>query len=405
MEPIIRNVSLLRHQMDFVQAPEKFVLFSGGIGSGKTHGGAHFVLKMITEYPKARGFIGANSYKQLHNSVLVRVKAELDSLGLQYRFNSLTGILNIEGTEVYTGTLEKGSYDNHRGIEIGWCWCDEVRDLEHEAWKMLMGRLRDVNGPLLMRGTTSPAGFNWLYDLWVDPEQDDPEYRIIRASSHGNTYLPDGYIESMAAGYDELFYQQEVLGEFVNLTSGKIYRSYKPEINDIEEFTPDRNRPILIGMDFNVSPMTAAVCQKTRAGVVVFDEIWMNDANTYEISDEIKRRYGDWNSTITIYPDHTGAGRKTSSIMSDHQILKKAGFNVKTSRNPLKEDRFNAINGMLDHNKIQILKKCKMLRRDLRQVMYEENADYLTHISDALGYLVWREFPIRSTTQTRTYNT
>jgi PBSX family phage terminase large subunit len=389
--------------MEFLQAPEKFVLFSGGIGSGKTWAGSHFVIRMITQFPNARGFIGANSYKQLHNSVFVRLRAELDALGLDHRYNSLTGIMTIEGTEIYTGTLEKGSYDNHRGIEVGWVWCDEVRDLEEEAWMMLMGRLRDSRGPLLMRGTTSPAGFNWLYDQWAGDKKTDA-HRLITASSYGNTFLPEGYIDSMAGSYDENFYAQEVLGQFVNLTSGKVYRSYKPEINDLEEYVVQKDKPIYIGLDFNVSPMTAAVCHKTPNGLVQFDEIWLNDANTYEMAAEIQKRYGDWGCTIRVYPDHTGSARKTSSMMSDHQILKKAGFLVKTSRNPLKEDRYNSVNGLLDHNKLRILKTCKMTKRDLQQVMYSENADHLTHISDALGYLVYREYPITTSTKQRIYN-
>ena len=48
----------------------KFNAFVGGVGSGKSHLGAHYLLEMAARNPDARGFIAANTYPQLWQSTL-----------------------------------------------------------------------------------------------------------------------------------------------------------------------------------------------------------------------------------------------------------------------------------------------------------------------------------------------
>ena len=48
----------------------KYVAFVGGVGSGKSHLGAHYALEMAARNPDVRGFIAANTYPQLWQSTL-----------------------------------------------------------------------------------------------------------------------------------------------------------------------------------------------------------------------------------------------------------------------------------------------------------------------------------------------
>jgi hypothetical protein len=157
---------------------------------------------------------------------------------------------------------------------------------------------------------------------------------------------------------------------------------------------------IMVGLDFNVSPMTAVVANVTSDKIHIFDEVFMNDSNTNQMAELLRQRYG---TNITVIPDATGKALKTSSRgFSDHEILRGYGFNVSTNGgNPFRMDRYNTVNNLLEKNRIVISDRCVKLIKDLEQVAYKDGTNLpdtkdlsLTHVSDALGYLCWSTFPI-----------
>ena len=147
----------------------------------------------------------------------------------------------------------------------------------------------------------------------------------------------------------------------------------------------------MIGMDFNVSPMTACVGQVWNNNLYIHDEAFLENSDTFRMAHELsKMGY----SGSTIYPDSTGASRKTSG-KSDHVILRENGFTLHPTRNPLVFDRVNNINALLKQGRLFIHPRCKKLINDLEKVSWkgqdldQKSDPSLTHISDALGYLGW----------------
>ena len=117
----------------------------------------------------------------------------------------------------------------------------------------------------------------------------------------------------------------------------------------------------------------------------------------------------------------TGEQRRTSASRTDWQIVKEffgrhrdrfdVIFDVPSS-NPLVKDRVNCVNAKLRNhagqNRLFVDGRCKHLIKDLEQVSWKadphgnsladlDKSDPMrTHVSDAVGYLVAREFPMRS---------
>jgi hypothetical protein len=92
------------------------------------------------------------------------------------------------------------------------------------------------------------------------------------------------------------------MGEFVNLTSGSVYRNYDREACKSTE-TIRENEPLRLGMDFNVGKMAACVlCSAATLGICV-DEI-KNGTDTPAMIETIKDRYEGHH--VTIYPDASG---------------------------------------------------------------------------------------------------
>lgn len=392
------DIKLLPHQWEFMNTKEKFALLSGGIGSGKTWIGSHYIVDRVIKYPNALHFIGANTYSQLRNSTLACMFGVLEDLGIPFSFNGQNGMLEFGGGRVLCKSME--NFNAIRGIEVGSFLLDEVRDLRKEAFDMMMGRLRDknVNGDLQGRLVSSPAGYNWLFD-YFDPngEFNSDQFGIITASSMQNKHLPEGYIESMKAQYDDKFFEQEIMGKFVNITSGKAYYSFSREVN-VMEFSKPQYGTAFVFNDWNVDPMSGVIAYNLGGAIYVWDEIFLRNSDTFRFIDEIKRR---GYSGVTVIPDSTGQSRKTSG-KSDFDMMKEAGFNVLYNLNPYVVDRVNNVNRLLRDKKIIIHPRCKKLINDLEKVSWKDNKldqktdPLLTHVSDGLGYGCWKLMPINS---------
>jgi chromosomal replication initiation ATPase DnaA len=73
-----------------VSAPQKSILtstspinlFLSGVGAGKTHLLGIKTYQLIRKFPKVRGFVGANTYLQLVQSTLFRIREYWKSIGI-----------------------------------------------------------------------------------------------------------------------------------------------------------------------------------------------------------------------------------------------------------------------------------------------------------------------------------
>jgi hypothetical protein len=123
---------------------------------------------------------------------------------------------------------------------------------------------------------------------------------------------------------------------------------------------------------------------------------------------------------VYVYGDATGSSRKTSASRTDWQIIKeffgrnterfKVQFRVPGANPPVK-DRVNCLNARLCNyagdRRVLIAPKCKELAKDFEQVGWKTDANgnalaeldksdgLRTHVSDALGYMIAKEFPMR----------
>jgi hypothetical protein len=123
---------------------------------------------------------------------------------------------------------------------------------------------------------------------------------------------------------------------------------------------------------------------------------------------------------IYLYGDTTGNGRKTSASRTDWQIVQEffSGHSCQITRrvpssNPPVKDRVNCVNAMLcnqaGERRLLINPGCKELILDLERVHWRNDGNgnslveidksdpMRTHVSDALGYMIAREFGMRPT--------
>jgi hypothetical protein len=185
----------------------------------------------------------------------------------------------------------------------------------------------------------------------------------------------------------------------------------------------DGRVPLSWTIDFNMNPFCSVLAQVANGMVYVLDEMILPDSNTLAACEELLSRTQKLSSGklyIDVYGDATGEQHRTSASRTDWQIVKAffgrhtdrfhASFHVPSSNPPVK-DRINCVNAKLRNhagqNRLLIDANCKHLIKDFEQVSWKSDphgnslADLdksnpmLTHVSDAVGYLIAREFPMR----------
>jgi hypothetical protein len=228
------------------------------------------------------------------------------------------------------------------------------------------------------------------YEMYQNSNPDPVRYKLIRAKTTANRFLPASYIQQLYEKYDATLVERYVNAEFVNLNSSMAYYTFRRE-TAVQPCPVAPSLPVYIGMDFNVNPMTAVVFQQDGAGLRAVSEYWLPNSNTRALAQLIA---SDWKEhPVYICPDMTGGARKTSADMSDIQILQSFGFQTLGTRNITERARLNLVNNLLDKHRLTIDPKCKHLINDLEKVttneygqVAKEKDSQLTHISDALGY-------------------
>lgn len=314
---------------------------------------------------------------------------------------------NLEITLVNGSLIMLRSADNKdsiRGIGLDYVVIDEAADIPglQETWQaVIRPTLSDREGHAMIIGT--PKGKGFLFDLFNTAKTSEDWISYQYTTAQGGQVSEDELAQARR-DLDERTYKQEFEAGWVEF-AGSIYYSFGDH-NLITKSVPlQQGTPIHIGWDFNVSPICAVLAYKTLTGLHIFDEIEIYGSDTQEMCNEIRQRYPD--QRFIAYPDASGARRQTSSGgLSDHIIIQNAGFKIVCgSKNPPVKDRIASVNSVLkqDNIRLTIDPKCVKVINGLRKHTYKEGtrqpekdgATDFSHFNDALGYLVYANYPVR----------
>lgn len=330
---------------------------------------------------------------------------------------------------------------------------DEYGNMKEEAWmENIFPALADRSGWCDLIGV--PEGRNHYYKRYREALSD--EYPDMMAHHwKSSDILPDYEIAIAKRMLDELSYRQEYEAEFVNFT-GRAYYSFfeKTHCRALRQFY-NPNNTLVLCFDFNVTPGVAAIIQEmilpgvfesipdpvrfgfgvdawARAfkegesafafvpvtGTAVIGEVYIpQNSNTEIVCNKIIHDWGTHQGEIIAYGDATGGSKGSAKLEgSDWDIIENRLFahfgprfelNVPNA-NPTEKARVNAVN-------VRLMSQDKVPRMlvdpvhaphvvdDFEGVRTVEGGSgeidkkrdkLLSHISDAIGYYIIREFPL-----------
>lgn len=372
-----------------LSAPQRYILtstkeinlFLAGIGSGKTHLGGLISAFYVGNFPRARGFIGANTYGQLNTSTMLRIREvwkeqfgwmegqhyvvgktppkSFETSG--HNFQSYDGICSFwNGCVLFLGSLDNAK--PHDGKEFAWAILDETKDTkEGDVKEIILGRLRqrcfrfdraeefelyetDDGGYNPLYILTSPAKVQWLNEWFeLDEFRGEIESAIysketffakerkgkcvsISSTYHNEANLPPGYIQRILDNNPDERGKALIYGNPFTKTGGEFYSSFSAarHVGKVE-FRPDL--PVHVTFDQNVVPyITAGMWQVDTSGEKAllrkFDEFCLANPNntTERLCQAIKAKYGDAMRTVFYYGDASGHHRDTRGNGTDYEI-------------------------------------------------------------------------------------
>lgn len=418
-------IGLHKTQYEFVTSDAMFSALVCGRGFGKTKALSFCVLRELSENPNSLGLIGSQNPSSLHTVLLKSIFYTLRQAGVEFvfgeeppwytsRFQSHVNVLSISnGWQALCRSMhESGADRNIRGAEVSSIFLDEVREMTEDTFEITSACLRGPK-PLRMHMSTTPNGKDWIWRKFV--KEPLPNSAIFTGATMENKFLPPEYIEMLKSLYSTSMYRQEVLGQFVQFMEGAVY-SFK-ERNITENFG-DKWTGVAFGMDFNVSPLCGSIIlyNKPERKIWVVDEYWKEDSgSTRDACNWARPRLEHYRSELKLSEakfigDASGGHRDTRGNQSDLDIMQnelgKCSIRLSASKkNPMVIDRINAVNTLLDpaDNKprLAVHPRCNHLIDDLQSVKFKEKTrdidksdKWLTHISDALGYLCFSLFPV-----------
>ena len=231
----------------------------------------------------------------------------------------------------------------------------------------------------------------------------------------------------------------QFMGHPANLVStGNVYKSFSKPLN-VRPVAFDPRRPLVWSLDFNVDPMCSTICQwheettpftmltnQKKQTISVLQEIALPNSSTQEACEEFitrteayRRLMGNRPLHVRLYGDRSGQSRKTVGD-SDYVAIKDffklhPEYHVVmhlSKANPAVKDRVNAVNAMLCNAlgevRTYIDPGCVELIKDFAQVGWKRDSSgnttgqidksdmSRTHVSDAYGYFVCKEFGLKS---------
>ena len=327
--------------------------------------------------------------------------------GWAYRLNKSSSFIEFPNAgRIVFRTMENPA--RIVGYEVAHSICDELDTLPiekaREVWNKIIARNRQkCSMANTVAVATTPEGFRLVHELWVKKRA--PGYVLFRAKTMDNVAnLPEGYIDNLRNTYPSQQLAAYLDGEFVNLTAGSVYPEFDRELNaSSEEIRP--NETLHIGMDFNVTKMSAIV--HVIRGDVPHAVAELTDVfDTPAMARIIKERYKDAGHAIMVYPDASGQSRKSNNASeSDLTILRQHGFTVCVNpTNPAVKDRVLSVNRMLHHEGERKYfvrpDACPHYVEALEKQAYDKNGEPdkssgMDHVIDAGGYFIAYRYPIQ----------
>ena len=234
--------------------PRRYILYSGGFGSGKTVWAITTCIQLCLQYPNNFIVIVRETVPALKSSTIMQVEAWMPPGVAEYNKTDMMWTF-LNGSRLKF--MSADNPESVRSMEIGGYFLEEANRIPKEMHTQISGRLRNPYVPAhSYRGmyTTNPTSKNhWLYKLFTQEGPKDLFAFYNAPSTENKDNLPEGYIESISAGMTDEQINMFVQGNFSPEFKGaRVYSDFVNKVHVKANLKKHYNPflPIIRGWDF-----------------------------------------------------------------------------------------------------------------------------------------------------------
>lgn len=425
----------------------RYIALAGGWYAGKTWAGARKLSELhimnafdFRGHPTyVKSAIIAPTYQNAEDYDIPEMKSALDQMGLSWQFNGAKEkyhfVLPDLGTKREPSLIIVRTADRPEkitGWTVGAIWGDEAarwktndEDPLQDPFIQANARLRDTRARVrqFILTFTHEGDATRMYADFEDPETKKPDHVLYRAGTFENPFAKQ-FGDDMKLQLTDALADQYLAGNAISLRGTKCYSSYNDANNRDGGIELTNSLPLQLTMDFNIMPGMHGILGQYNKTIDLFTATHEFHGPRMDVRDLLTEfikwinNTGGWRwPKLEVYGDATGinewAGNSTSCWDVVRKILDESEipYTMKyPSSNPYIADRVNAVNCALEdttgevHYKIH--PRCKRLIEDYKQMKWDENGEMdktkrkRSHASDAEGYRIHRQRPIRKLSQT-----
>lgn len=380
-DPVNETLEAYAEQEQFLSSQETYHGFISGIGAGKTAAGIIRVLLNVQYWnPGETGMIIAPTVPALRNVIIPELR-KWNVLNLcEYKASENLLVFPNGSRVILESADNERKIDRLRGPSIAWFWMDEAAVIDKQAWDILLGRLRTGeyrNASI----TTTPKGFNWVYDRFGPDEERPQTNSILKVPSTANPHTPDDYKNQIIEEFEGSFYEQEVLGAFTHF-EGLVYPWFGED--HLTDEPPDDYDEVIYGVDWGFSN-PAVVLAVTREGDrwTVVDTWYETRCTTGDQATAVKDMQGRWGPG-PIYCDPS----EPSDIEEFHR--------EELAARPAANDVTPGIKHVSSlRDELRVVRTCQPVRNEFNQYQYKDDDEkdapikQNDHAMDALRYALF----------------
>ena len=321
-----QKIILTNPQHKVSQSKKRFRVLVSGRRFGKTYLCITEMMKYATQVKKNIWYV-APTFKMAREIVWSKLKQMLSDFNWLDEINETNLSIKIKKTGSMISLKGCDNYDSLRGIGLDFLILDEFADIDEKAWtEVLRASISDTVGDVLMCG--SPKGYgNWSYRMYEKGKQ-EPEWESFQFTTLQGGMVSKEEIEQAKQDIDIRTFRQEFEGTFENY-AGAVYYNFHA-VDNVVKREIDWKKPLHIGLDFNVDPMSAAVAQIDKDNIHFVDEIIIYSSNTDFLSgavDQVAYAYKKLGGDVldielksdNIYAAYEEAVLEYSYIVNVHQ--------------------------------------------------------------------------------------
>lgn len=392
--------------------------------SGRRWGKTHFDRTTLIHWGLTRGpgryWYVAPTREDAKDILWADLKAAVHESWLADQSETELSITLYNGAVLRLFSAEK--MDALRGRKLRGLILDEYADMDPRIWsEILRPSLADYRAPALFTGT--PKSFNHfhaLYEQGVSVADDWRDWAAWQFRSIDNPFLDPAEIEAARRETDPRTFRQEWEASFETL-AGRVYYAFSRRDQVVSRPFAPTPEGVALSADFNVDPNVAVIGWREGEHAHAWREIVTRHAGgeATRATARAARALLDeqrYTGAVRLYADATGKAAKTTGP-ADHAVWREyfpGAVWCVPNANPHQRDRIAAVNSrcetMTGARHLTVDPSCVRLMADLEQVVFAGNGDLdksnpeLTHLSDALGYWLVREWPIVSRVTVGTAN-